>query len=61
MPDTDWMWVYENPKDAAAEIDRLRKVEAAAALCLHEMKHTVAPRDSFTDAVDAMDAALDPH
>lgn len=21
---TDWMWVYENPKDAAAEIDRLR-------------------------------------
>jgi hypothetical protein len=22
--ETDWMWVYENPKDAAAEIDRLR-------------------------------------
>ncbi|MGW1422679.1 hypothetical protein ACWAT4_21495 [Bradyrhizobium manausense] len=21
---TDWMWVYENPKEAAAEIDRLR-------------------------------------
>ena len=21
---TDWMWVYENPKEAATEIDRLR-------------------------------------
>jgi hypothetical protein len=24
MAETDWMWCYENPKDAAAEIDRLR-------------------------------------
>lgn len=21
---TDWMWCYENPKEAAAEIDRLQ-------------------------------------
>ncbi|MDE2098010.1 MAG: hypothetical protein KGL39_12225 [Patescibacteria group bacterium] len=23
---TDWMWCYENPKEAAAEIDRLRSI-----------------------------------
>jgi hypothetical protein len=23
MSETDWMWAHENPKDAAAEIDRL--------------------------------------
>lgn len=31
MSNTDWMWVYENPKDAAAEIDRLREVAARLA------------------------------
>lgn len=31
---------------------------AACKLALHEMRHTVAPRDSFTDAVDALDAAI---
>jgi len=30
----------------------------AATLALFEMRHTVAPRNSFTDAVDALDAAL---
>jgi uncharacterized protein (DUF427 family) len=24
MDETDWMWVYENPKDAAAKIDQLQ-------------------------------------
>ncbi len=28
MAETDWMWCYENPKDAAAEIDRLRAANA---------------------------------
>lgn len=31
---------------------------AAAEKALYEMCHTVAPRNSFTDAVDALDAAL---
>jgi len=30
----------------------------AAKLALHEMCNTVAPRNSFTDAVDALDAAI---
>lgn len=33
---------------------------AAAKLAHHEMRHTSAPRDSFTDALDALDAALFP-
>jgi hypothetical protein len=44
------------------KIWRLKKeneaLRAAAKLALHEMVNTVAPRDSFTDAVDALDAAL---
>jgi hypothetical protein len=31
---------------------------AAARLALEEMRHTVAPRNSFTDAVDALDRAI---
>jgi hypothetical protein len=31
---------------------------AVLKLALHEMRHTVAPRSSFTDAVDAIDAAI---
>ena len=38
-----------------AERDRLR---AAALLAHEEMRNTVAPRNSFTDALDALDAAL---
>jgi hypothetical protein len=30
----------------------------AAQATLYEMRHTTAPRDSFTDAVDALDAAI---
>lgn len=43
MPETDWMWVYENPKDAAAEIDRLRaalKDIQARAVGLDPPRHT---------------------
>ncbi len=30
MREVDWMWCYENPKEAAAEIDQLRaKIDAA--------------------------------
>ena len=42
---------------ALAEIETLR---GAATKALHEMCHTIAPRNSFTDAVDALDAALHP-
>lgn len=42
-------------KQQQAELEALRK-EAAEAL--FEMRHTVAPRHSFTDAVDRLDAAL---
>lgn len=34
------------------------RLRAAAKLALHEMCNTKAPRNSFTDAVDALDAAL---
>lgn len=40
------------------------QLRAAARRALEEMCNTVAPRDSFTDAVDALDAALavgEPH
>src|SRR5882757_6291691 len=33
-------------------------LRAAAKLALHEMCNTIAPRDSFTDAADALDAAI---
>ena len=41
----------------AAEIEGLRAVAAKA---LHEMCHTTAPRNSFTDVVDELDAILHP-
>lgn len=44
-------------KRCGDEIERLR---TAARLALEEMCNTVAPRDSFTDAVDALDEALCP-
>ncbi len=37
---------------------RLLTVVEAAEKALHEMRHTVAPRNSFTDVVDELDAAL---
>lgn len=43
--------------DAATQLDALR---LAGQTALDEMCRTVAPRDSFTDAVDALDAALHP-
>ncbi len=42
---------------------KLREIEvlrAAAKLAHHEMRHTIAPRNSFTDALDALDAVLYP-
>lgn len=44
-------------RDAADAIVRL---VSAAKLARHEMRHTVAPRNSFTDALDRLDAALYP-
>lgn len=49
--------VAGNLNEAADEIERLR---TAAKLALAEMCITVAPRNSFTDAVDALDAVLFP-
>lgn len=42
-------------REQQAELEALRE---AAAEALFEMRHTVAPRHSFTDAVDRLDAAL---
>lgn len=36
----------------------LNELLEAAQVALNEMTHTVAPRDSFTNAVDALDAAI---
>lgn len=45
--------------DAALHIaEAFPEIVAAAQNALKEMCHTVAPRNSFTDAVDALDAAL---
>lgn len=52
---------------AAVLADRERRAQpapgaeallSAAKIALDEMRHTIAPRDSFTDAVDALDAAI---
>lgn len=54
-PDPDSPW--DEAARLRTELDRLR---AAAKLAHHEMRHTVAPRNSFTDALDALDKALYP-
>jgi hypothetical protein len=43
---------------AIAAYEEATGLRNAAKLALYEMCHTVAPRNSFTDAVDALDAAL---
>lgn len=40
------------------EAEALPDLLAAAKLALEEMRHTIAPRSAFTDAVDALDAAI---
>jgi len=65
-----WMnasWTYypngdpmSNVQQSVVISDETVKLRAAAELALKEMCNTVAPRDSFTDAVDALDAALHP-
>jgi hypothetical protein len=47
--------ILRDRTDLLAYYDRLY---AAAKKALHEMVHTSAPRNSFTDAVDELDAAL---
>jgi len=49
-----------NVQQSVVISDETVKLRAAAELALKEMCNTVAPRDSFTDAVDALDAALHP-
>jgi len=53
---THWAPLPE-PDVPFIDVDRLI---TSAKLCHNEMRHTVAPRDSFTDALDALDAALYP-
>jgi len=45
---------------SSPRVEEDAKLRAAAKMALHEMRHTIAPRNSFTDAVDALDAALSP-
>lgn len=44
--------------EAAEAADTIDVLVAAAEKALYEMRHTIAPLNSFTDAVDALDAAL---
>lgn len=56
----DWMWCYENPKEAAAELDRLQLVsKAAEELMKHfrDGKYYIDNR-SINEAVEAVEAAL---
>jgi hypothetical protein len=56
IPD-DW-FEEESMQRLVLNTDKVRALYRAALLAHHEMRHTVAPRDSFTDALDALDAAL---
>jgi len=56
----DW-WEEHSGQSRVLDYNKVGKLIAAAKLCYDEMRHTVAPRDSFTDALDALDAALYPH
>lgn len=55
----DW-FVDHDGQSSVLDYDKVGRLIAAAKLCHQEMRHTVAPRDSFTDALDALDAALYP-
>lgn len=48
---------WKNVQELLASDERLRALLAKA---LHEMTHTTAPRNSFTDVVDEIDEALRP-
>ena len=58
---TDWKKAYgESEAQLLEALQRNLNLRIAAEKALHEMRHTAAPRNSFTDAVDALDAALHP-
>lgn len=52
MGDTDWMWCFERPKEAATEIDRLRVDNAA-------MKARIAELEAALVLVREVNASLD--
>lgn len=58
IPD-DW-FVEHSGERRVVDYNKVGPLIAAARLCYDEMRHTVAPRNSFTDALDALDAALYP-
>lgn len=58
IPDS-W-WEGHDGQSLVVDYDKVAALIKAAKLCHHEMRHTVAPRNSFTDALDALDAALYP-
>ena len=45
-------------REMAAKLDAARAMLAALKVAWHEMRHTTATRSSFTDALDAADAAI---
>lgn len=58
---TDWKKAYEDSEARLLEaLQRNLNLRVAAEKALHEMRHTAAPRNSFTDAVGALDAELHP-
>jgi hypothetical protein len=54
----DLRQAYTQPAAPRPASAALQDLIAAARTALDEMVQTVAPRNSFTDAVDALDAAL---
>jgi hypothetical protein len=55
----DW-FIEETGERLILDQKKVAELREAAKLAHHEMRHTTAPRPSFTDALDALDAALYP-
>lgn len=56
--DGEYVWRHSSRRYDRDEDKIMDDLFTAARLALEEMRHTVAPRNSFTDAVDALDAAI---
>jgi cytochrome c556 len=49
---------FSPPTKADLQAEAARAMLAALKVAWHEMRHTTATRSSFTDALDAVDAAI---
>lgn len=58
MAETDWMWCYENPKDAAKKIDELQKALRIFIGCAYPVSTEISPRGHSWRNEEALDYAL---